>query len=355
MERVGIGILGSGFMAQTHAKALAERPDAEIRWICGRNPQKVNDLAAQVGARGTTDLGQLLADPLVDAVVVCYPTGLHKEMTIQALEAGKKVLCEKPIALTLEDAEAMLQAAAAAARHAGVSEPDPQRLAAHFLMIGHVLRFWPEYERVLELKEEGKLGEIRAVELERLSTSPQWASWFADLSLSGGMVVDLMVHDFDMACALLGVPESVSAWGVPVPGGDWKHVHVVITFTGGQRAHVVGSHLMPPSYPFTSFLRVLGQKAAAEYRFVAGGGSVTDEGGAPNRLVLYGEEELQPEVAGFGEDPYARQLAYFLEWVRRGGAVERGTPSQAKTAVAIALAAREALASGCSVELGGLL
>ena len=55
MERVGIGILGSGFMAQTHAKALAERPDAEIRWICGRNPQKVNDLAAQVGARGTTD------------------------------------------------------------------------------------------------------------------------------------------------------------------------------------------------------------------------------------------------------------------------------------------------------------
>lgn len=63
MERVGIGILGSGFMAQTHAKALAERPDAEIRWICGRNPQKVNDLAAQVGARGTTDLGQLLADP----------------------------------------------------------------------------------------------------------------------------------------------------------------------------------------------------------------------------------------------------------------------------------------------------
>ena len=75
-------------MAQTHAKALAERPDAEIRWICGRNPQKVNDLAAQVGARGTTDLGQLLADPLVDAVVVCYPTGLHKEMTIQALEAG---------------------------------------------------------------------------------------------------------------------------------------------------------------------------------------------------------------------------------------------------------------------------
>lgn len=55
------------------------------------------------------------------------------------------------------------------------------------------------------------------MELERLSTSPQWASWFADLSLSGGMVVDLMVHDFDMACALLGVPESVSAWECRCP------------------------------------------------------------------------------------------------------------------------------------------
>jgi len=78
MERVGIGILGSGFMAQTHAKALAERPDAEIRWICGRNPQKVNDLAAQVGARAPLIWGSSWLIPWWTPLWCVIPRGCTK-------------------------------------------------------------------------------------------------------------------------------------------------------------------------------------------------------------------------------------------------------------------------------------
>lgn len=352
MQRVSFGIVGSGFMGQSHAKALAAIPDACVRWICGRDTDKVSELASQVGGQGTTDLEEVLADPLVDAVLVCVPTGLHKDVAIEALRAGKRVLCEKPVALTLAEADAMIAAAAEAARRAGIVEGDREHLAAHFLMIGHVLRFWPEYEELQALNEQGAFGGIASLELERLSTAPKWADWFSDLSMSGGMVVDLMVHDFDIACSLLGVPQTVTAWGAKPPSGDWKHVHVLITFAGGGKAHVVGSHLMPPAYPFTSSVRVVGEQGAAEYRCTAGGTSVTDSAAMPSPLIYYSAEGVRyPLEEGVAADPYARQLAYFIGCVRENRAVERGTPLQAKTALAVALAARQSLATGTSVGI----
>lgn len=352
---VNFGILGSGNMGKKHARILSGRADSKVLWISGRTPDEVKDISDEIGAQGICDITPILEDPRVDAVVVAYPSSLHKDVTIRALQAGKVVICEKPISLTIEDADAMVKAAANAALRAGIRGEDPYELAAHFLMIGHVVRFWPEYAEVLSKADQGLLGDIQSVELQRLSTAPKWANWFENISMSGGMVVDLMVHDFDMASALLGTPVEVHAWGIPASSDEWKHVHASIKFENGRDALVVGSHMMPDSYPFSSSMRVLGTKAMAEYQYVSGETNVVEsDSDAVNSLVYYDEASSflsTEEGDGLGRDPFERQLDYYVNCIRKCKPVKMGTPLQAKVALEIALAVRKSLELGLPVKM----
>src|SRR6185503_3694659 len=120
--------------------------------------------------------------PDVDAIDICLPTPLHREWTEASLAAGKHVFLEKPIALTLEDADAIVAAAEASDR---------------LFMVGLVLRFWPEYVELQRRIASGKLGRPEVVSAFRLSPPADWNDWMADASQSGGTPVDLMIHDFD--------------------------------------------------------------------------------------------------------------------------------------------------------------
>ena len=358
---IRFAILGAGYMGQKHAHILANHPHAKVTWITGRTEDEVKGIANEVGAKGTTDIWDVLNDPLVDVVIVAYPTALHRDVTIQALQAGKRVFCEKPIALTIEDADAMLEAARSAAQSGGINETDPDRLAAHYLMIGQVIRFWPEYTRIQHAASRGDLGEILTVELERLSTSPKWASWFQDTAISGGMTVDLMVHDFDIASALLGTPVEVTAWSIPKRYNDWKHVHALIKFESGRDALIIGSHVMPDSYPFSSAIRVIGDAAVAEYRYVAQDSLVGDVDKAKKDVLnlYYDTESITLDIDSKGvlssNDPYERQLNYLINCIKKNAPVEMGTPTQAKTALGIALGARRSLETGRSVNMQDIL
>lgn len=359
-DKVRFAVLGAGYMGQRHARILARLPNAELLWINGRTEEEVEGISQEVGARGVTDIQVVLDDPNVDAVIVAYPTFLHKEATIQALEAGKKVICEKPIALTLKDADEMLEAAQAAALRAGITEANPRDLAAHYLMVGQVVRFWPEYTRILELAAAGVLGEILTVELERLSTAPRWSSWFTDTSKSGGMIVDLMVHDFDIASGLMGRPITVTAYGVRDKGRAWKHAQALITFQDGKEALVVGSHLMPEAYPFTSAIRVIGDKAVAEYRFVAEGTDADKSDDAEQDLLrLYHRTGAQKGVSNevvrvSAADPYECQIRYFVDCMQKGLPAQMGAPHQARGALAIALATEKSMQLGRTVRFDGV-
>ncbi|NMB25196.1 MAG: Gfo/Idh/MocA family oxidoreductase [Firmicutes bacterium] len=355
LDKVRFAVLGAGYMGQKHARILAKLPNAEILWISGQTEEEVKDICHEVGAKGTTDVSVILRDPAVDVVIVAYPTFLHREVTVQALDAGKKVICEKPIALTLEDADEMLEAAGKAALATDIWSDDPAELAAHYLMVGQVVRFWPEYAKILELVEAGVLGRVLTVELERLSVAPGWSNWFKDASRSGGMVVDLMVHDFDIASGLLGQPCSVTAYGVQDMEGIWRHAKTLVTYEEGRQALVIGSHLMPESYPFTSVIRVIGDKATAEYRFVAEGTDAEKNPDArQDQLRVYhtasSKQGVLDEVVPVeAMDPYECQLRYFTDCIQRGMPARRGTPDQARTALAIALAAQKSMAKG-SIE-----
>ena len=137
-HRVKVGLVGTGEIGQVHARALAELAEVELCIAALIQPEVEQRLAQQYGARLYPSCAAMWDDPSVAAVVLCVPSDLHREYTVQALRAGKHVLCEKPMALTLADADAML---------------DASRQSGRFLMIGHVLRVGtarPDYRIMMQ-------------------------------------------------------------------------------------------------------------------------------------------------------------------------------------------------------------
>jgi len=327
---ITIAILGGGFMAASHAanyRALGNR--VRVKTVASRRSDRALAVAESVGAELTGDLQSVLRDAEVDAVDICLPTPMHREFAVAALAAGKHVLLEKPIALTLDDADAIVAAAEQSRR---------------IFMVGLVLRFWPEYVELQRRVSGGELGRPLSVSALRLSPPADWNDWMADPGKSGGVPVDLLIHDFDQMNWLLGAPRRVFA-RAPHP----SHVLAVVEYDRAQGI-AEGSMAMPRPYPFSSNVRVLAEGGVAEYAFSAapaeGGGNI-GASDAPRGLRLYLESGDAPvSVPVEPADPWGPEIAYFVDCVEQGRAPEQGTGTQARAALAVGLAAARSLESG---------
>jgi predicted dehydrogenase len=333
---INVAIVGSGFMGQTHAgawSALAGR--ARVVVVSSRSQERAARVAALCGAEATADLYAPIDRADVDVVDICLPTPQHREAAERAFAAGKHVLLEKPIALTLEDAGAITAAAERAGR---------------LLVVGLVLRFWPEYVELRRIVDSGELGRPLAAAALRLSPPPAWNDWMIDPERSGGVCVDLMVHDFDTVSALLGRPRRVFARAVRSGAhGAAQHCCAVVEHDAGE-ASVEGGLMQPAAYPFSSTLRVLCERGVVEYPFsaapAADGGNIGGVDQAANRLRVYpadGPMRLVDVVSG---DPWAGQTAAVTGWLERGELPSEATGDQATMALRVALAANRSLASG---------
>ena len=321
----GVALLGAGFMAATHATSYAALEGVDVKVVCGLEADRVAALAEQLGAEASADWQSAISMPGVDAVDVCLPTPLHRRAAERALAAGRHVLLEKPIALSLEDADAIGAAAAA---------------SGTVLMVGHVLRFVPEVAELRRLAADGELGRPLAATAVRLSPPPDWNDWMLDPERSGGTVVDLAIHDFDVLGGLLGQVWRVHARAAA--GG--RHLTALVEHERGEGT-VEASHAMPGSYPFTAGLRVLCESGVLEHRFVAGAGDEVADGSVVSVLGIHPHGAAPREFSGPG-DPWRLQIEHFLACVRAGTAPADGTFEQARAALATALAARRSLASG---------
>jgi predicted dehydrogenase len=331
---IRIGVLGAGFMGTPHARAFAGIADVQVVGIFSRSAEKAAALAAEVGAEPFTDPLKLIGDSRVDAISVTLPTQVHKEFTLAALEGGKHVLLEKPMAVTVEECDAMI---AAAGRNNRI------------LMVAHVLRYWPEYVALVQFVKSGALGKPLAATAKRLAGPPRWSEYYLHPEWSGGGVVDLQIHDVDTLNWLFGKPQTVYARGQRSPEtGGWDLALTLLDY-GDVKAFAEGSVMQAPEYPFTMGLAVLCEQGSVEFSFRAAGVQVDSRDQAGTSLMVYETGKEPRSLACTPGDGYANEVAAFVECVRTGRPPAEGTAEQGRLALATALAAKRSLETGLVV------
>jgi UDP-N-acetylglucosamine 3-dehydrogenase len=323
-----VGLVGAGFMGGVHLNAYAGIPEAEVVGVADARAEAAVAGAEMVGARPYASYEDLIAAEDVEVVDVCLPTAFHRDLAVRAAGEGRHVILEKPIARTIEDAQEILDA---------FSGDGPR------LFVGHVVRFFPEYAGVKEKIDAGDLGTIGVVRTSRRSPFLLgWNDWYADWRVSGGVLLDLVIHDFDFLRWALGEVERVYARGML--GREYNRLDYVLAtlrFESGAIAHVEGHWGYPG--PFNYSIEVAGSRAL-----------LTADSTEQATLELIRETAAPGEVPDLasGENPYEKELEHFVHCIATGEeSIVEGR--DAYEALRIGLAATESVLTGRPVTLGG--
>lgn len=327
-----VGVVGVGVMGTTHIAAWAKTP-AQFAGCYALDRVRAEVVAGQYGGKVYHDLDELIAD--VDVVDICTPSCFHHDMVLQAAAAGKQILCEKPLALSVADGREMVEAC----ERAGVN-----------LLVGHVVRFFPEYAQAKGIVERGEIGNVAVVRLTRASYQPMVMpdNWFLDPARSGGMMLDLMIHDFDYARWIAGDVESVFARSVrsrrPEAPGDYAIA--ILRHKHGAISNVEGGWAYPPPL-FRTALEIAGDDGLIEH-----------PAGSSMPLSIHLQEsgpvktsEVAVPRSPVAESPYETEIKHFYDVLVGNVPTPRVTAADALEALKIALAARQSAQTGRPVRI----
>jgi predicted dehydrogenase len=326
---LNVAIVGAGGMGRRHAASFRETGEARLAAVIDPDREAAAALAGEQ-ARVCATLEEALGECDVDAVDVCAPTPFHAALAVQALKAGKHLLLEKPMARTLEECDAIIEAARGSGRTA---------------MVAHVLRFFPEFVRGKEAVDAGLVGEPAVVRTSRGGGMPRGQdSWYRDIAQSGGVVLDLIIHDFDWLRWVLGPAERVYARGLAHSGRDGQdYALVTIRFRSGAIAHVEGTWMRPAG--FETRYEIAGTQGLLDF---------SSRDSATLRVSRFAAAGTRPAVevpeSPLAESPYTAQIRHFLHCVRTGEP-PKVSLEDARAAVEIALGALESMRTGEPVAL----
>ena len=329
---VKIAVIGAGFMGRTHAEAYSRIDLAQVAAVCDRDRELGEKFARDFGCSFYEDFEAMAEDCEFEVADICLPTFLHEEFAVKAAEHGKHIFCEKPAALSVESLERLIEAA----EKAGVK-----------IMIGQVVRFWPEYQTAKAMYGNGELGDLNYAYGARLSEHPAWSEWYRRPENSGGGLFDLHLHDIDFFCWLLGEVESVFASGKKNELGCWNFVNSTLKFQSGQSASVQGVIEMTKGYPFTMELRLTGSQATYEYIMKAGA-NLEDVASARRDTRVYCEEGAK--ILPLDEtDAYETELRHFVQCISENRESEIIPAAQARKVMCVMEALKASLETGKQV------
>ena len=324
---IKIVIIGVGFIGKTHASAYKQIENANIVAVVDQVEEKGQAFAKEFKTKFYKDLDEVLAKEDINIVDICTPTFLHKDMAIKAANAGKNIFCEKPLALSLSEADEIINI---------VNKNNVKS------MVGHVLRFWPEYVEVKKIIDSGNLGKPMHFFCERLCVLPDWQEkkWGFNEKYSGGAALDLHIHDLDYLIWLFGKPKRLYSQGFYNPKvGGLGYIASSIEFKNGESGIAEGGWDFLGSFPFTMVLRILCEAGVIDWLFRAG--KNIEERSSKTDLVVYKADGTSyiPKVEQL--DPYYLECKYFVDCIDNDLKVERATLEDGRASLALALAASE--------------
>lgn len=320
-----VGLCGFGGMGRTHAQLLQKHADVQLVAVADAQAELRQQAKDAYGVQTWSSGEEMIAAGGLDVVFVCAPTYLHAPLVIQALRAGCHVFGEKPMALN----EALCADMSAVADECG-----------KVLMIGQVLRFWPEYVFLKKVIDSGEYGKLHTLSMTRVGgVSTGWNGWYLDEERGGMQIFDRHIHDTDAILWMLGLPRAVYSYGVhrdPHGEGGICHSFTHYDYGDGLVVSAEGSADAPKGFPFTAAYRAFFAGACIEFNSTA----------KPTLKVYAGGEAQVPELPVAAETlssglnistggPYLNEQCYFFDCLRKGVKPVTVTPASAKQTIRV--------------------
>lgn len=324
---IRIGLAGIGFMGMIHFLAARKLKGAMVTALYSRDSRKragdwrgikgnfgpPGEMMNLTGIHAYDDYQALLDDPSIDLVDICTPTDQHGDMAIKALKAGKHVLVEKAIALTVREADRMVNAA---------------QKAGKLLMVAHVLPFFPEFAAAAKIVSEGQHGRLVAAHFSRVISQPDWSANIGDSARTGGPAIDLHIHDAHYIGLIAGVPGRVFANGITDRNDAVRYLttHYLYGDNGPAISCSSGDSSMP-SRPFMHGFEIYLEKATLTHH----------SGGIPFTIFGPGKTPKVPKLAGGGDpvNAFVAELQAAVDGVRTGTVPEALSAPLARDALAM--------------------
>lgn len=309
-------------MGAVHASAYAGMADVEVVGVFARTLDRARRVADLCKARPFDDPRVLIESADIDALDVCLPSALHGKVVVPALNHGKHVFCETPMALDMAEAQDMRAAAHKAGR---------------LLQVGLLMRSVDAYEHVRAAVVSGEHGRLIGLSTWRLGSylhpdAPDHKTHYSDPT------IELMTFDFDVAQWLMGAPVRLSASG----GG---YVTALLDYADGRHATVMASGLMPPGFPFTVGFRALFERAAFALE------TVFVESPPLSTFTVATTDTPSRPVTTPARNPYEVELRRFVDCIAGKADPALLDADRAIEALDLSLATQRALAEGQPVAL----
>ncbi|MEI7830248.1 MAG: Gfo/Idh/MocA family oxidoreductase [Prolixibacteraceae bacterium] len=305
-----VAILGFGFMGMTHAQNILGNSDLVLVAIIDKNPNAVADkclsqtgnfntgsfsMEKLLGIKRYTSLDDCLEFEELDAVHICLHTDLHYEMTRKVLLHGKHVFLEKPFCLNMKQAEELIKLS---------------KEKEKILMVGHVVRFMPPYQKLKELIDTGVYGKLKFLSMSRFSGVPSWGEWMdrrVSYGSSGGALFDLLIHDIDFVNHILGKPGSIKC--NYLPGLLSKHDYITALwsyFDKDINVKIEGGNIFHSNFPFQAGYMAKFELASVQYSTVKG-----------DIIQIASDSSIEEIPSGNAGDGFYNEIDYFAQCINQ--------------------------------------
>jgi predicted dehydrogenase len=323
-KMINIGIIGAGHIGEVHANAIGKISGAQVVAVHDVVDEKARAFSNKYKCKYYNNMEKMISQDSIDVISICVPTFLHAEIAEMATQEKKNIFCEKPLAMSIEEADRMIEA---------VKENNVTA------MIGHILRFWPAYIKMRDIIRSGVLGKPLHGYFERLMTAPPWVegAWNKKEEYSGGAALDIQVHDADYVLWLFGEPKRLKSEGVySVDWGGWMHMATAVQFEGDKSALLQVGWGYPVDFPFTNTIRITCEMGAAEWSSRIGMDSWKES--KSNAITLYKFSKKRSEEEVGDEDPFVLEWQYFINCLSAGQKIENSSFEDGKKSLELVLA-----------------